>query len=67
MTKKHFELVARVLKDANVNGADTATLTKLTAAFATEFVKDNPRFDAVRFFNAVGFVEHEVKRHGVRK
>lgn len=57
MTKKHFEMVAKVLKNANDNGADTATLTNLTAAFAAEFVKDNPRFDTVRFFKAVGFTE----------
>jgi hypothetical protein len=48
MTKKHFELVAKVLANANTDGADTA-------AFATEFTKENPRFDAVRFLKAAGF------------
>lgn len=55
MTKKHFELVAKVLANANTDGADTATLTKVAAAFATEFTKENPRFDAVRFLKAAGF------------
>jgi hypothetical protein len=62
MTKKHFELVARVLKDAlNDNGADLATVTKLATGFANEFKKENDRFDTVRFLKAVGFVEKDAR------
>jgi hypothetical protein len=57
MTKKHFELVANVLKNANANGADPVTMTKLATAFATEFKKDNARFDTARFFKAAGWVD----------
>jgi hypothetical protein len=54
MTKKHFELVARVLRE-NADKVDTDATVKLAVAFATEFTKENPRFDAVRFLKAAGF------------
>lgn len=52
MTKKHFELVAKVLRE-NRDKMDIQAFVKLTNDFVAEFKKENPRFDAAKFFKAV--------------
>jgi len=51
MTKKTFELVARVLRTTTL---DTTTRATLAAEFAQEFRAVNPRFDTARFQKACG-------------
>ena len=55
MTKKHFELVARVIKGMPDFAASLRTQKESCArAFAVEFAKENPRFDSARFLAACG-------------
>lgn len=46
-TKKHFEAVAHILKEADAED--------LAAHFADIFEQDNPRFNRKRFMAACGF------------
>lgn len=46
-TKKHFEAVARILKETDAK--------ELAAHFADMFEQDNPRFNRQRFMAACGF------------
>lgn len=50
MTRKHFKMVAQV-----VSAIDDLGIRKETALnFASEFQKENPRFDIERFIKACG-------------
>ena len=50
MTKKHFQLVANV-----VSASDDMDIRRETSLnFASEFQKENPRFDIERFIKACG-------------
>ena len=50
MTRKHFKMVAQV-----VSAIDDMDIRKETALnFASEFQKENPRFDIERFIKACG-------------
>lgn len=55
MTKKHFELVARVIKSMP-SFAPTLRAQRASCAnaFADEFERENPRFDRARFLAACG-------------
>lgn len=48
MTRKHFEAIAAILKEA---GADFATVAKL----AHYFESVNPNFNRARFYQASGY------------
>lgn len=67
MSKKHFELVARILREqlsadpradsrelAYANMGARAVLIATAEAFADAFAKENPRFDRDRFLTACG-------------
>lgn len=61
MTKKDFELIARVIK-TNVDDhsfldqdREVGTLREIADDFVAELRKDNPRFDSARFLRACGF------------
>ena len=56
-TKEHFEFVAALINAAN-NGTPAAVLATLAA---TQFTKDNPRFDVDRFKAACGLTEGEIE------
>jgi hypothetical protein len=50
VTKKHFQLVANV-----VSAIDDINIRRETALnFASEFQKENPRFDIQKFIKACG-------------
>ena len=50
MTKKHFVMIANVVSAID----DVDTRKEVALNFASEFQKDNPRFDIVRFIKACG-------------
>ena len=50
MTKKHFQMVAQVV--SAIDNGDTRSEVALN--FASEFQKENPRFDINRFLKACG-------------
>lgn len=57
MTKKDFELIARVLSNARVtfdNPQQTIALNGAAFAFAFELATVNGRFDKERFLRAAG-------------
>lgn len=49
MTRKHYEKIALMLAEID----DRATRAKMIAEFICIAVDDNPRFDAIRFADAV--------------
>lgn len=51
MTRKHFELVASILADADL---DPAALATVAQDFAEAFKNENPRFDRTKFLVACG-------------
>jgi hypothetical protein len=54
MTRKDFELIARVIKAQRAPHNDSATLDELTREFAYALEETNPRFDTHRFIEACG-------------
>jgi hypothetical protein len=55
MTKKDYELIAKVLK--NTGGGDYKALMahgNTCATFAEALAKENPRFNSVKFLEACG-------------
>ena len=54
MTRKHFELVAAVVK--NINNEDDRV--EAACKFANAFQLENPRYSAERFFAACDVLSH---------
>ena len=50
MTRKHFKMVAQIV--SNIDCMDTRKEVALN--FASEFQKENPRFDIEKFIKACG-------------
>lgn len=50
MTKKHFSMIAQVV--SAIDNMDTRSEVALN--FASEFQKENPRFDIQKFLKACG-------------
>lgn len=50
MTRKHFELIAKIVK----NIEDIDTRTQVAMDFASALRGENPRFDICRFVKACG-------------
>ena len=50
MTRKHFEMIANVVSSID----DIDTRKEVALNFASEFQKENPRFDIFRFIKACG-------------
>ena len=50
MTKKHFQIIADIVK---LHGT-SPTARAMALDFSVAFKKENPRFDTVRFLNACG-------------
>lgn len=54
MTRKHYKMVARLLRNPPLDSIERAEMAK---DMATEFKRDNPRFDRARFLSACGVGE----------
>jgi hypothetical protein len=55
MSRKDYELIARVLRDANVaDEHQYELLERIALGFALELAATNPRFDRERFLAACG-------------
>lgn len=64
MTKKDYQLIAKVLRDerdhpASGGAAVQNTVDRLAHSFCTALRADNPRFDYKRFLEACGVPEEE--------
>lgn len=68
MTRKDFQLIADVLKNAD-EVADSESLTALAVMFADALEDENPRFDTEKFLRACGvnpiFTERMFSPEGV--
>jgi hypothetical protein len=49
MSRKHFEFVAKVISESNM---DTASKEAIAHRFANEFKQENKQFDHQRFISA---------------
>lgn len=57
MTRRHYEMVADVLRDAQssaVTAGEITVLNGVTAALASAFAGDNPDFNMDRFLTKCG-------------
>lgn len=55
MTRKHYEMIAAILKAARLNAnADTNTCDFIAVELADKMAQENPRFDKARFLKATG-------------
>ncbi len=57
MNRKHFEMIAAILKrrrDLYILGGDQKVIDKLAHDFADQLEETNERFDRDRFLNACG-------------
>lgn len=55
MTKKHYEMVAKILKRENTRvGGDDGMIESIATLLAIEFKLDNPNFDRTKFLKACG-------------
>lgn len=52
MSKKDFELIARVVRDARLLHSEDRNRQFLAEDFAEAIAKENPRFDKARFVEA---------------
>lgn len=62
MTRKDYELIAKVLRDFVGDSGDVIDRDQMARALATAFVWDNPRFDYDRFLVATGTKEPAHRR-----
>jgi hypothetical protein len=57
MQRRHFELIARILKEANESVSSRearAAVSNIAATFSDALKRENPRFDRARFLLACG-------------
>lgn len=56
MTRKDYELIAKVLRDFVGDNGDVIDRDKLALELSKELAQDNPRFDRERFLVASGYL-----------
>jgi hypothetical protein len=56
MTRKDYELIAKVLRDFVGDSGDSIDRDKIAFALSKALAQENPRFDAKRFLFASGFL-----------
>ena len=54
MTRKDFELIAKVLANYSAEGGVVIERNEIARALAVALKTENPRFDSVRFLKASG-------------
>ncbi len=61
MTRKHYEAVARIIRDTyeQNEGHASGTIAHIAERFAEVAQADNARFNTARFLEACGIVEGE--------
>lgn len=64
MSRKHYSEVAEILKSAQESPHEPP-LTFVARELALMFKRDNPRFNAGKFFDAAGFPELTGTRMGL--
>lgn len=57
MTRKHFEMIARRLKENRDRTSDKASADILAHELASDLEELNPRFDHTRFLKACGYYD----------
>lgn len=60
MTRKDYELIAKVLRDFVGDGGDVIDRDKIAYELAKALSQDNPRFNRLRFLVASGYISEEV-------
>jgi len=55
MTRKDYELIAKVLNDFANDGRPVDDRDEIALALATALAENNPRFDRAKFLAAVGY------------
>ncbi len=56
MTRKDFELIAKVLANYSAEGGVTIERDEIAKALAVALKTESPRFDAMRFLKASGVI-----------
>lgn len=57
MQKRHFELIAGVLRNYRAGNCIDFAIDEIAERFADQLQKENPRFDRPRFLDACGWRE----------
>lgn len=67
MSRKHYIEIAEMLNDQRLRtrNRERDRVGKITLELALIFKRDNPRFQAGRFFEAAGFPELTATRQGL--
>lgn len=59
-TRRHYKVIAATLKEArdalDCDPACVDGIDEVTRGLAAVFMKDNPKFDRVKFYLAVGYI-----------
>ena len=63
MTRKDYELIAKVLRDFVGDGGDVIDRDKIAYELANALSQDNPRFDRKRFLIASGYLTENTPAH----
>ena len=63
MTRKDYELIARVLRDFVGDSGDVIDRDKIALELSKALAGDNPRFDRERFLIASGYITENTPEH----
>jgi hypothetical protein len=63
MTRKDYELIAKVLKDFTGDSGDVIDRDKIALSLALALELDNPRFNRERFLVASGYITEHTSEH----
>jgi len=63
MTRKDYELIAKVLHDFVGDSGDVIDRDKIALELAKALAQENPRFDTGRFLIASGYITEHTPSH----
>lgn len=66
MSKKDYELIARVVRSTDFAQSSTKNLETLANGLANALERDNPKFDKIKFLTACGIDYHQEFNDGVK-